>query len=225
MANDQIPPTNSSIDVNVLHDHYKESFALIKAEEKRRERYLLYIFIVITIMIINVSASYNIGDAISQYLNNQYGVGLVLNLSFIELLVWFVACIMVVRYNQMVVYIERQYEYIHKIENDLSSHNKNTLVFRREGEVYLSDYPVILRWISFVYKIIIPLIIYSFFCFMFLSDMKFIFGNYISKTIGVLFFFIITVTSILSLTFLHRKPIDRYINKIWLKRLFKGGRK
>ena len=64
----------------------------------------------------------------------------------------------VIKYFQSVVFIERQYTYLHSLEDNLSS-EYNGQAFTREGKSYLSNYPAFLNWASFLYTMLFPAIL------------------------------------------------------------------
>jgi len=79
-------------------------------------------------------------------------------MSFIGSLIWFGLLGLVVRYFQTVVHIERQYEYIHKLEENISS-NYDNKAFTREGKTYQKAYPLFSEWTWILYTFIFPLLL------------------------------------------------------------------
>ena len=63
------------------------------------------------------------------------------------------------RYYQTVIQIERQYDYIHHLEELISKRYPNTRAFTREGKSYLDEYPIFSNWIWLLYTLAFPLII------------------------------------------------------------------
>ena len=78
-----------------------------------------------------------------------------IDITFIGSIIWFGLLSLVVRYFQTVVHIERQYKYIHQIEEQLSAEYANK-VFTREGKSYLNDYPLFSSWAWILYTIVFP---------------------------------------------------------------------
>jgi hypothetical protein len=63
------------------------------------------------------------------------------------------------RYYQTVIQIERQYDYIHHLEEIIGSRFTGTRAFTREGKSYLNEYPLFSNWIWLLYTLAFPLII------------------------------------------------------------------
>lgn len=142
----------------VLNDHYKDSFTHLKTYIQRRDRLFLWILIVITIMLFQIASPKESGEAISQFVVKLLELNEPIDISFIGSIIWFSLLSLVVRYFQMVVLIERQYKYIHMLEEQISS-NYDKGVFTREGKSYLSDYPLFSKWASALYKNLFPILL------------------------------------------------------------------
>jgi len=97
--------------------------------------------------------------AFSGMSEQKLGLAISVDVGFLGSIVWFALLIAVVRYTQVVVYIERQYKYIHKIEEELHKHFDNSIAFTREGKSYLKDYPKFSDWIWTLYTIIFPFVL------------------------------------------------------------------
>jgi len=80
-------------------------------------------------------------------------------MSFVVSVVWFGLFALVLRYFQTVVLIERQYQYIHSIEEQISVHYNNK-AFTREGITYLSNYPLFSNWAHILYTTIFPILLF-----------------------------------------------------------------
>ena len=78
-----------------------------------------------------------------------------IDISFLGNVIWFATLALVVRYFQAVVHIERQYDYLHSLENRLNKHYGQK-AFTREGEAYLSAYPIFSKWTSLLYSVVFP---------------------------------------------------------------------
>ena len=62
------------------------------------------------------------------------------------------------RYFQTVTLIERQYRYIHLLEERISSAFDN-IAFTREGKSYLDNYPRISDWAHILYSTVFPVLL------------------------------------------------------------------
>jgi hypothetical protein len=186
-------------------DHYKDTFNLIKEHEKKRERYLFYVIIIIGIMIIDYAGSYQIGPIIINYLNTKYNISLSIKVFLIETFIWLCAAIVMIKYYQSVIYIERQYGYIHKLESILSKNYEDSFIFSREGINYKTDYPIFSNWIWLIYRIILPLLFIVIFSFKYYSDFSIIFRSIIERVSSGILFCMVIITILFSVIFMHFK--------------------
>lgn len=138
-----------------LYDHYKDTFVYIREYLKLRDRLFIFVLIVLTAMFLLIASPTNFFDAVSQIVKEKLGVKISVNQDFINSMLWFVLLIMVIRYYQNSTTLERQYTYIHKIEDDLCA-IAGTDFIRREGKSYLNNYPLYSKWLSFLYTIFFP---------------------------------------------------------------------
>ena len=141
--------------LQLLHDHYKDTFFYIQEYIKLRYRLFLFILIVVTLMLFQVYSPSEFGKAVSQFITKKLELKSPINITFIGSILWFGLLSLVVRYFQTVVHIERQYKYIHQIEEQLSAEYANK-VFTREGKSYLNDYPLFSSWAWILYTIVFP---------------------------------------------------------------------
>lgn len=146
------------IKFEVLYDHYKDTFNQIQKHIRLRERLFAFILIIITLMLFQIFSPKESGEAISQFVVNRIGLNSPINTSFIGSVIWFILFSLTTRYFQTVVYIERQYNYIHKLEKRISlNYNKET--FTREGKSYLNNYPLFSEWTWRLYTMIFPILL------------------------------------------------------------------
>lgn len=141
--------------LQLLHDHYKDTFFYIQKYLKLRDRLFLVILIVATLMLFHVYSPAESGEAVSQFITKKLELKSSIDIAFIGSIIWFGLLSLVVRYFQTVVHIERQYKYIHQIEEQLSAQYENK-AFTREGKSYLKDYPLFSSWAWILYSIVFP---------------------------------------------------------------------
>lgn len=139
----------------LLYDHYKDTFFYIQEYLKFRDRLFLFILVVVTLMLFQVYSPSESGEAVSQFITKKLELKSPIDITFIGSIIWFGLLCLVVRYFQTVVHIERQYKYIHQIEEQLSAEYANK-VFTREGKSYLNDYPLFSSWAWILYTIVFP---------------------------------------------------------------------
>lgn len=128
----------------ILSDHYIDSFSYLQKILKQRDRFFFLILIVVTLMLFQIYSPTDSGKALSQFVTNELELEDSIDISFIGSIIWFLLLSFVVRYFQTVVNIERQYKYIHQLEDQLSPFYNND-AFTREGKSYSSNYPLFLN--------------------------------------------------------------------------------
>ncbi len=140
---------------STLYDHYKETCSNINDTIKRRDRALLWV--VLTLFFFAFQALFpSVSNQIVQsLLMSKYGLNLELNFSIIGNIVWFLLLVFTLRYFQSAIFIERQYKYVHKIEDKMNNKFGEDLI-TREGKSYLSDYPAFSNWTWFIYVLAFP---------------------------------------------------------------------
>lgn len=113
------------------------------------------------------------------------------------------------RYYQINVYIERQYNYIHSLEEDIS--REAGIKFDREGGDYLSNYPKMNSFMDILYKWIFPIIYCLIICYKIINEYivsKFSFLLILNTVLFISCF----VLTILYLIFLHGKYSNNETN-------------
>ncbi len=152
-------------ELEILHDHYKETFARVREVEASRNRLFLWVIGLYALLILEIGYSATIGSG----LGSLNLVGLEINLRALPLpalldATWVLTLAIVLRYCQASIFVERQYPYVHLLERSISSLVRRSLslnenVYQREGKVYLNEYPVLLdvAWIAYV--VVFPLIL------------------------------------------------------------------
>jgi len=138
-----------------LHDHYKDTFAILQRHLRLRDRTFAFILLAITVVLFQAFSPEGSGEIISEFVMGRLGVNRPIDISFLGNILWFATFALVVRYFQAVVYIERQYDYIHKLEEQINRSYGAKLV-TREGRAYLSSYPKFSDWVAFLYGVVFP---------------------------------------------------------------------
>ena len=150
-----MPTPDEETKLEILTDHYKDTFACIHEDRKQRDRLFNFILAVITVMLFQVYSPKDAGDAIGQFLAKKLDLVKPLDISFIGSIIWFMLLGLVIRYFQTTVHLERQYEYIHQLEDEISPQYKGR-AFTREGKSYLKNYPLFSNWTWILYTFAFP---------------------------------------------------------------------
>jgi hypothetical protein len=143
--------------LQVLHEHYKDTFTHLRAYLKTRDRLLAYLLVLVVVLLFHRASPQEFAMVISSTLKDRLGISenVAFNLSFISNVLWFIQLCLVLRYNQATVHINRQYEYIHNLEAEIKIHYGG-VPFTREGVAYLTGYPLLSKWAHFLYTLVFP---------------------------------------------------------------------
>ena len=76
----------------------------------------------------------------------------------LQTLLWVLVIYVLIRYIQDVLYIERQYGYLEKLEKEIDCILGKRKIFCREGLAYRDEYPMVLNIITLFYKTMMPLL-------------------------------------------------------------------
>lgn len=190
--------------LQILHEHYKDTFSHIQQYLKLRDKLLLLILGVITLMLFQVYSPAQSGEAVSQFIAKHLELKSPIDIEFFGSLIWFALLSLVVRYFQTVVHIERQYSYIHCIE-DLLSPCYESKAFTREGKSYLTNYSLFSNWVWILYTIIFPILLLIVIVFKIVSELQSAKGISWLLSINIVIFLCVVVSTLLYLLVVHFK--------------------
>lgn len=161
---------------DILHDHYKDTFARIRDAEQSRDR--LFIWVIALYALLSLEIGYP--AALNGSLGSVDIAGATINLQALPLpallnATWVLTLAIALRYCQGTIFVERLYPYLHMLERTISGllrtaapddYDKSSTfsqldpdIYQREGYVYLSKYPLLLNVTWFAYVILFPLIV------------------------------------------------------------------
>lgn len=190
--------------IELLCDHYKDTFTHIKDALKLRDKLFICVLILVAIFLFQMYSPNDYGNSISRIISSLLSTSNGIELAFVSTLLWFILLAASIKYYQTVVFIERQYGYIHSLEEIISSYFDDK-AFTREGKTYLSNYPKFSNWVFFLYTVFFPL------CLIFIVTVKIINEFSSSESISLLFIvnaifcLSIIVTTVLYLFLVHSK--------------------
>lgn len=141
--------------LKLLHEHYKDTFAHTQTALRQRDRLFLYLLMIITIMLVQHVAPTETVGALNEVIKEKLGLTKAVDITVIGSVVWFLVLGISIRYFQAVVYIERMYDYLHALEDQIAAEFTSP-AFTREGKFYSTDYPWFSRWVGTLYTIILP---------------------------------------------------------------------
>lgn len=139
---------------NLYYDHYKDCNEHIQQQIKSRNRYTIYLLVLLALSALMIVDSNEVENAASDLLNTQFGIS---HVSIQILRTAELCCLFYIslNYYQCCLYIERSYNYIHNVELILSE--ITDINIDRESTNYLSNYPRLSDYAHKIYTYGIPL--------------------------------------------------------------------
>jgi len=146
---------------NELCSHYKDSCDINQATVKQRDTLFYILLAILSLFIIHALYTDLFNSVAAEILKKKTEVDLKDKIDLISTFLWVFIFGISSKYYQVAGIIEKQYEYIHALEEQLEKYYKNTPVFSREGKFYLNKYPAFSNWMWFLYTVVFPLLILS----------------------------------------------------------------
>lgn len=195
--------------LELLYDHYKDTFQLIKENEVTRNKMFIYFIVLLSVLYLLAIEPDSLHSSINSWIDTNIGTSIDFGISIIESFIWIVLLYFTIRYFQIIMYINRQYDYLHTLEGQI-----NQIVdfnFNREGAGYLNEYPVILNIIYYMYTLIFPLMYISIVAYKIINSILSGAGD-LSIILNFSIALIIIVLCILFIEYQHS-----YLKKLFLK--------
>ncbi len=190
--------------LEILSEHYKNTFDFLQKNLKQRNRLFLFVLCILILMLFQLYTPQEASNLMSQFISSKLNLSEQMNMLFVQSIIWFGLLATTLKYFQSVVFIERQYNYIHQLEEQLSKEYEKK-AFTREGDSYLKDYPKLLNWASCLYTIFFPVILLIISSFKIVSECKLLGFKQILVWFNVAIFLFIIISVILYLIALHVK--------------------
>ncbi len=148
--------------LDVLHDHYKETFARQRELERSRDRLFLWVILLFAVLSVEIGYPAEFTDSVQTVLLLGTEIDLAkLPLAALLSATWVLTFAITLRYCQVSIFIDRQYRYVHILEQHISPMVGGGDLYQREGEVYLRGYPLLFNVAYYAYIIIFPIILIS----------------------------------------------------------------
>ena len=123
--------------LEILNDHYKDTFSHLVAYRKQRDRLLLYLLSLVAILVLYQFFPQELSDGFMKLVSKKTGVDIVLDPLQAVFLVYMpplLFCLILGhRYWQISHLIERQYDYLEKLEKEIASLFAGSVPFTRES--------------------------------------------------------------------------------------------
>lgn len=198
--------------LEILYDHYKESFSYIKNYEKQRERLLAFLIVVIFFQFLQIYFLDQSTGAFNAFIEKQINFSFAFNNNFFSALLWFILFTVSLRYFQVNILIDRQYTYVHNLEDNICKKtcDENFIIRERLGykRGYKDHHPIFTNWVRIVYTWIFPIIL------VIVSFVKISLEGYIFPILAVkfVFFLAICTTTIFYMEKIHGKDPESSLN-------------
>lgn len=142
--------------LEILYDHYKSVVEHNRNNVRYRYRYLFYILVVMMLVLLQTLFPKDTQSFISEFLKHSFGVSSSTNFQIVETGLLLALMLLIVRYLQLAVNVERSYPYTRYLEALFNCLGVEAINY--EGKRYDEKYPTILNWLDVLYKVGIPLI-------------------------------------------------------------------
>jgi hypothetical protein len=144
--------------LEILHDHYKETFGRVRETERARDRMFIWVIVLFGLLGVQVGYPAQFASSLEQIsiAGGELNLG-ALPLAALLSATWALTLALTLRYCQTAVHVERQYPYVHVLEEQISPLVGGGDLYRREGSLYLSDYPILLNVAWIAYVVLFPL--------------------------------------------------------------------
>lgn len=140
--------------LEILHDHYKETFARVVQVERARDRQFFWVILLFALLIVGIGYP----AAFQQSMGGMSVLGLEVRLSSLPLAAllnatWVLTLAVTLSYCRTCIWVTRQYRYVHELEARISGMLKAGDVYLRESKYYEDSYPTLLNmaWVSYVF--------------------------------------------------------------------------
>ena len=133
--------------IELYYDHYKETFELSKQAQHRRNCLFVWLCVLEALSFLFLIKPDKAVEVFAAGINAHFETNLVFGNVVLQTLLWILIAYITVRYCQETLYVERQYPYMDKLEKEIAKESK-TVLFEREGQGYLKEYPMVLNFID-----------------------------------------------------------------------------
>ena len=195
---------SEDIKLEMLNDHYKDSFAYLQSYIKIRDKLFILILITITVMLYQIYTPVS-NDVLESFIANQMDIDKSsVDISFVSSVIWFALLALSLRYFQTIIHIERQYKYVHCLETSLNNFYPDE-EFTREGRSYLDYYPLFSKWAWILYTKVFPILLIFIVLLKIIDEINFVVVNQASQVFNILISISIITTTLLYIYCYHRK--------------------
>ena len=149
--------------IDILNDHYKDTFSHLVSYRKQRDRLLVYLSVIVGIMFLYQFSPEKTTDAISAVISKKIEGNLPLDpivSILVQVVPWIFAGILSFKYFQLRALIESQRFYLEMLEKDLTSLFPSGLPFTRETNFSVKENRNLSIWSHKLYNQFFQIIFY-----------------------------------------------------------------
>lgn len=143
--------------LETYYDHYKETYTLNKEAQSRRNKNFAILCVLEAISFLMLRNPDLICGLLNDAAKEQLETTIQVSNGILQTLIWILIAYVLVRYVQDVLYVERQYKYLDKLEEKIAGLLGDD-IFSRESDNYLKDYPLVLNLVDLFYKFFSPVL-------------------------------------------------------------------
>ncbi len=146
--------------LELLADHYKDTHTVIRSREEQRDRYfLLTVALDVLIALIVLTPSTFQGILKEVEVSGTKVEVTSVPVAVMASLAWTLLLVFLLRCYQAAITIDRQYNYLHDLEDQITPEFGDKNAFRREGRSYKDKKPPLTQWAWLLYTVILPLLL------------------------------------------------------------------
>lgn len=151
---------NKEKHIELINDHYKDTFLYQREYLKQRDRLFIYVILVLVALFVFMYVPTQSMEILEVFVNNQLGSSsLKFNANGINSILWFVLLVFTMKYFQLNIVVERQYKYLNILEKEINEYIGKQYVFQREGKSYATLYKCFPNIVWIIYTYTFPILL------------------------------------------------------------------
>lgn len=199
---------NESLDeakFNNLCSHYKDSYDVHLSSRREREIVFYALLFVTAFFSLQITAG-DLANGVAADLFKQQGINIDKKSDVFSSLFWLLLFGISAKYYQIHTRIEREYGYLHKLEEKIEAYYADGVSFTREGKSYYNNYPAFSNWIHFLYNFVLPAVI------IISTSTRILREGFSTSILHSLLFLSILVSSLIYMWWMHK----HIFYKVWV---------
>ena len=203
--------------MELLYRHYRSTVERHQQDIRSRDRHLLMALFVILVVLTQLVFPDNSESLLSGLLSRFLSFPTDTKFQGAETGIQVILSLVTVRYFQTCIRVERQYPYLHDLEEQLCQETESKF-YTAEGKSYLEQYPHYLNALHLVYNGIIPLIFTFVACGQIYRQLPFAFEpSDLIRGLNIVFALIMIVFVLLYWCFTYPKSVGRLCDAVLAK--------